>query len=112
MFLFIFKVLLSSVIISLASLLSLKKPALAGFIIALPLISILSIILSYMEHKDLDKTILFAKSILVGIPVSLLFFLPFFFGKSLGLSFFTIYSLGITFLVGGYFVHKFLTNFF
>ena len=107
----VFKVIISGIIISFASWLSLKKPSLAGFIIALPLVSILSIIFSYLEHKDLDKTLLFAKSILIGIPASLLFFLPFFFGKNLGLSFFSIYALGIIFLIIGYFLHRFVTNF-
>ena len=59
---FIAKVLFSAIVISFASWLSIKKPVLAGFIIALPLLSILSIAFSYAEHKNLDKTILFARS--------------------------------------------------
>ena len=61
MFLFIIKVLVSSLIISIASWLSLKKPALAGFLIALPLMSIIAIFFSYNEHKNLEKTIMFSK---------------------------------------------------
>ena len=57
MVIFFAKVLFSAIVISFASWLSLKKPVLAGFIIALPLLSILSIAFSYAEHKDLDKTI-------------------------------------------------------
>ena len=93
MFFFIIKVLVSSLIISIASWLSLKKPTLAGFLIALPLMSIIAIFFSYNEHRNLEKTIIFSKSILVGIPISLSFFLPFFFAKSLGLGFYSTYSL-------------------
>ena len=92
--------------------LSLKKPTLAGFIIALPLISIIALAFSYLEHRDLDKSIIFAKSILVGVPVSLFFFIPFFFAKTLELKFATTYGLGIMFLVLGFFLHKFITDVF
>ena len=112
MFFFIIKILISSLIISIASWLSLKKPALAGFLIAMPLMSIIAIFFSYNEHRNLEKTIMFSKSILVGIPISLSFFLPFFFAKSLGLGFYSTYSLGIIFLIVGFFIHKFLTSLF
>ena len=69
MIIFIAKVLFSAVLIAFASWLSIKKPVLAGFIIALPLLSILSIAFSYAEHKNLDKTILFAKSIYNGLLI-------------------------------------------
>ena len=76
---FALKVLFSGLIIAFASWLSVKKPILAGFIIALPLMSLISIFFSYLEHKDMEKTITFSKSILVGVPASLTFFIPFFF---------------------------------
>ncbi len=107
---FALKVLFSGLIIAFASWLSVKKPILAGFIIALPLMSLISIFFSYLEHKDMEKTITFSKSILVGVPASLTFFIPFFFAKSLGLSFFTTYLIGIIFLICGFFTHKFVMN--
>jgi len=107
---FALKVLFSGLIIAFASWLSVRKPILAGFIIALPLMSLISIFFSYLEHKDMEKTITFSKSILVGVPASLTFFIPFFFAKSLGLSFFTTYLIGIIFLVCGFFTHKFIMN--
>ena len=112
MVIFFAKVLFSAIIISFASWLSIKKPVLAGFIIALPLLSILSIAFSYAEHRNLDKTILFAKSIVIGIPASLTFFLPFFFAKSLGLNFVHTYCLGLFFLVLGFIAHKLIMNHF
>ena len=112
MVIFIAKVLFSAVIISFASWLSIKKPVLAGFMIALPILSILSIAFSYAEHKNFDKTILFTKSIVIGIPASLTFFLPFFFAKTLGLNFVTTYGLGLFFLALGFIAHKFIMNYF
>lgn len=107
---FIFKVFISAIILSFASWLSLKKPSLAGFVISIPIVSIISIALSYFEHRNIEKTVLFAKSILVGIPVSLMFFIPFFFSKNLSMNFFYIYLLGIILLVLGFFVHRYITS--
>ena len=104
------KVLLAALVIAFASWLSGKKPELSGFIIALPLASILALVFSYLEHKNTESSVIFAKSILVGVPVSYLFFLPFFFAKSLSMNFWLIYGLGILLLIIGYFVHKFIVN--
>ena len=104
------KVLLAALVIAFASWLSGKKPELSGFIIALPLASILALVFSYLEHKNTQSSVIFAKSILVGVPVSYLFFLPFFFAKSLNMNFWLIYGLGILLLIIGYFVHKFIIN--
>ena len=109
---FIIKVLVASLIISFASWLSLKKPGLAGFIVALPLVSIISLFFSYLEHGDENKTILFAKSIFIGVPASLLFFIPFFFAKSLGLNFIITYTLGLIFLIIGFFIHRYIMQHF
>ena len=107
---FLSKVLLAALVIAFASWLSGKKPELSGFIIALPIASIIAIAFSYLEHKNTENTVIFAKSILIGVPVSYLFFVPFFFAKSLSMTFWMIYGLGITLLVIGYFVHKYLTS--
>ena len=104
------KVLLAALVIAFASWLSGKKPELSGFIIALPLASILALVFSYLEHKNTQSSVIFAKSILVGVPVSYLFFLPFFFAKSLNMNFWLIYGLGILLLIIGYFVHKLIVN--
>ena len=93
---FIFKILLSAIVIAGASWLSGKYPKLAGFIIALPLATLIA----------------FAKSILIGVPASYFFFLPFFFAKSLNMNFWLIYSSGLAFLVVAFFVHKYVVSFF
>ena len=78
---FLLKALLAALVIAFASWLSGKKPELSGFIIALPIASIIAIAYSYLEHKNAENSVIFAKSILIGVPVSYLFFLPFFFAK-------------------------------
>ena len=107
---FLSKVLLAALVIAFASWLSGKKPELSGFIIALPIASIIAIAFSYLEHKNTENTVIFAKSILVGVPVSYLFFLPFFFAKNFNMNFWLVYGLGILLLIMGYFVHKYITS--
>ena len=107
---FLAKVLLAALVIAFASWFSGKKPELSGFIIALPIASIIAIAFSYLEHKNTENTVIFAKSILVGVPVSYLFFLPFFFAKNLSMNFWLVYGLGILLLIMGYFVHKYITS--
>lgn len=107
---FILKIIFAAFVIAFASWLSGKKPELSGFIIALPIASILAIVFSFLEHKNTENTVIFAKSILIGVPVSYLFFLPFFFAKNLNMNFWLIYLIGIALLVIGYFVHKYIMS--
>jgi uncharacterized membrane protein YczE len=58
---FLSKVLLAALVIAFASWLSGKKPELSGFIIALPIASIIAIAFSYLEHKNTENTVIFAK---------------------------------------------------
>ena len=67
-------------------------------------------VFSFLEHKNTENTVIFAKSILIGVPVSYLFFLPFFFAKNLNMNFWLIYLIGIALLVIGYFVHKYIMS--
>ena len=61
----ILKVVIAAIIISFASWLSGKKPELAGFIIALPIASLLALAFSHIEHGDTASSITFAKSIMI-----------------------------------------------
>ena len=108
---FLFKTLLAGLIIAFSSWLAGQNPKMAGFIIALPIASLIAIAYTYYEHDNAANTILYAKSILIAVPVSYLFFVPFFFAKQLGNNFWLIYGSGILLLVLGYFIHKFIVNF-
>ena len=111
---FILKTLISGIVITFASWLAGRKPVLAGFIIALPLMSILSILFSYLEFRDMNKINQFAASILIGVPLSLTFFIPFILNKWLKMNFVPTYLLALGLLTGAYFLHQtiFKTEFF
>jgi hypothetical protein len=102
--LFFLKVLLAAIVIAFASWLSGKKPELSGFIIALPLASLIALVFSYLEHKNPETSITFAKSILVGVPISYLFFL--------GMNFWLIYAIGVILLVIGFILHRYIVSLF
>ena len=104
--LFALKVIVAAVLIAYASGLSGRRPVLAGFIMALPLSSFISIVFAYLEHRDMRKLNEYAVSILVAVPLSLLFFLPFVLNKWLKMSFpVTLFSaIGLTAIA--YFVHS------
>jgi hypothetical protein len=106
----ILKIGIAAVVIGFTSWLSGKKPELAGFIIALPIASLLALSFSYIEHKDAAASITFAKSILIGVPVSWLFFAPFFFADRLGGNFWLCYGIGLGLLVAGFFLHRFIVT--
>jgi len=103
---------IAAIVIAFASWLAGKKPELAGFIIALPIASLLALAFSYSEHQNSEASITFAKSILIGVPVSWLFFLPFFFADKLNLNFMICYALGLVLLVAGFFLHQYLIKLF
>lgn len=111
MLLAVLKVCAAGAIIAFTSWLSGKKPELAGFIVALPVASLIALAFSYMEHRDVEASITFAKSILVGVPVSYLFFVPFFFAEKLGNSFVLSYVIGLLLLVMGFFIHRYIMTF-
>ena len=108
----IIKLVAISSIITFSSWLAGKRPELAGFIIAMPITSMIALAFSYIENKDSLASITFAKSILIGVPVSWLFFLPFFLAERFGLGFWVAYISGLLLLVAGYFIHRFLVGFF
>lgn len=102
----VFKIFFSAGIIAFASWLSGKKPEMAGFIIALPLVTLLALPFSYAEYQDPQASIKMAQSIFVAVWISFLFFLPFLFADKLPVGFWGLYISGLVLLTGGYFIHK------
>lgn len=99
------KIAIAALIVAFASWLSGKKPELAGFITALPLVSILAIAFSYIQHQDTEISAQYARSIIFAVPVSWLFFAPFFFTDKLN-GFWPSYVVGLLLLIAGYFLHQ------
>mgnify|MGYP001812487022 FL=1 len=96
--------LVSAIVIGLVAWISKRYPTTAGFIVALPLAPLLVLPLSYLQHRDASSAFEMARSILVALPVTLLFFVPFLLRARL--SFWGAYALGCALLPIGYLVHR------
>ena len=96
--------LFSAAVIGLAAWISRRYPVTAGFIIALPLATLLVLPLAYLQHRDTASVFEMAKSILVALPISLLFFFPFLMRDRF--SFWGAYAIGCALLPIGYLVHR------
>ena len=106
------KIFFSAGLIAFSSWLSGKKPELAGFIIALPLASLLALAFSYAEYHDAANSVRFARSILVALPLTLVFFVPFLLAEKLPLGFWGLYGTGLALLVAAWFAHKWILSLF
>jgi hypothetical protein len=110
MYLTIAKIAISSCLIAFSSWLAGKRPELAGFIIALPVNTMLVLALSYGQYHDPASAVKFARGIFAAIPLSLMFFIPFLLAERLPVGFWGLYGLGFACLVAGYFIHTTLAK--
>ena len=85
------KFLFTASVIVFSSWLSQKRPDLAGFIIASPLASLLELALTHLQQGDAEKSIAFGQRILLAVPVSYLFLMPFFIPKIAERGFWLVY---------------------
>ena len=108
--LFVFKLLISAGVIAFASWLSGRYPTTAGFVVALPLTTMLVLPLSYTEHHNIETSFTLARSIFMAIPVTLFFFIPFLLSRRLGLSFWVAYAMACAILPLGFFAHRWATR--
>ena len=102
---FFVHMLLSSAVIATTAWLARAKPGLGGFLISLPLSTLIVLPLLQIQTGDTGATEL-ARSIFWALPLSLVFFLPFLASERWGLGFWTSYFSGIALLAGAYFVHR------
>ena len=100
------KFLSNASVIVFSSWLTQKRPDLAGFIIALPLASLLGLAPAHLQHSDAEKSIAFGPSISLAVPVSYLFFIPFFIPKVTEFDFWLVYGLWLSLLVAGYLLQQ------
>ncbi len=106
MSLFILKIVISASLIATCSWLAGQRPGLAGFLTALPLASILAITWAYLEHRDMGRINDYAVSILVAVPLSLTFFIPFVLNRWIKMSFWVSLTMGVLFLLVSYLIHS------
>ena len=102
--LIILNTLVSALVIGVAAWLSRRYPSGAGFLVALPLATMLVLPMAYLQHRDPASVFQLARSILVALPITLLFFVPFLIRDRL--SFWGAYALGCALLPIGYFAHR------
>ena len=102
--LIVLNTLLSALVIGVAAWISRRYPVTAGFVIALPLATLLVLPLAYLQHRDADTAFQMARSILVALPITVLFFIPFLMRDRF--SFWGAYALGCALLPVGYLVHR------
>ncbi len=103
-------VLISATLISFSAWLSRTSPVAAGFLVAMPVATLIVLPLAYLQNEDPGNAITLARSIFLAIPVSLLFFLPFLLSDRLGLSFWQAYAVGCAILPVGFFAHRSVTG--
>jgi hypothetical protein len=94
----------SAIVIGVAAWLSRRYPVTAGFFVALPLATMLVLPLSYLQHRDAANVFDLARSILVALPITVVFFIPFLMRDRF--SFWSAYALGCALLPFGYLVHR------
>jgi hypothetical protein len=105
---FLFKVLVSAFVIALAAWLTGKFPRAAGFLVALPLTTMLVLPLAYIEHHNTEQITALAKSILIALPGIAIFLLPFIFAGRWGVPFWAAYVIACLWLVPAFYLHRFL----
>lgn len=96
--LFIVKVLVSALVIAVASEVGKRNSFLGALLVALPLTSILAISWLYAETRDNVLVTRLARDIFWLVPGSLVFFLPFLLEPKTGLGFFPNLTVGVVLL--------------
>ena len=82
----------------------------AGFIVALPLATLLVLPMAHAQSPDMQQMEQFALSILVAVPVVMFFLVPFVLALRHGLSFWAAYALACVWLVPGFSLHRWLAK--
>jgi len=104
--LFVAKTLFSALLIAGLSSLGTRFPVLAGYLVALPLTTILVLSFTYAQTGDGGHVSKLALSVLSAIPISLLFFVPFLFYSRFKGSYWFYLLAGVALLYAGFFVHR------
>lgn len=104
------KTVVAGLLIAFSSWLAGKKPELAGFIVALPLTTLLALAFAQIEYQNPENSVKFAQSIFIAVPLSLLFFVPFLAATKLNWPFWGLYAGGLVLLGAGYFVHQWIVE--
>jgi hypothetical protein len=102
----VINVVLSALVVGVAAWLSGGFPRAAGFLVSVPLATMLVLPMAHLQHQDAEKTVAFAKSILIAVPVVMLFLLPFMLAVRFDLSFWLSCVLACLWLIPAFFLHR------
>jgi hypothetical protein len=105
---FTVNLLISVGVILAATWLSRRQPATAGFVAALPITTMLVLLLGRLDDVRFDDQVRFSRSLLVGIPLGATFLLPFVAAPRFGLSFWSSFIAGLVLLSAGYALHRWI----
>lgn len=102
----LFNLILTSSVLSVVLWVSKSNPILGGFIVSLPISTLIVLAFSQLQNQQTENTFLLAKSIFIAVPSTLVFFVPFLIADRFKLSFWMSYFCGLGLLVVSYFFHK------
>jgi hypothetical protein len=74
-----------------------RFPRFGALLLALPLVSLLAFVFSWMQHQDLPAISRVARGMLLLVPLSWPFFVPIAFAERLGLGFWSAIGAGSSF---------------
>jgi len=104
--LFVIKLLVSALVIALASEIAKRDPFLGALLVALPLTSLLAMSWLFAETRDNTLVTRFARDILLWVPVSLVFFVPFLLEARTRLGFVPNLLTGVVLLVAAVWITR------
>jgi hypothetical protein len=92
----IFRGAVAAVIVVAVAELSERHPRLGGLLLALPIISIVALVVTWTQHRDVVAISRLAKETLVLVPLGLPMFVPLAFADRIGCGFWTALTIGVT----------------
>lgn len=100
------KIFVSAVIIALVTEIAKKSVSIGGLITAMPLVTILALFWLHYDKKDSAFLGEFCFSVLAGLPMSILFFVPTIYMFKKGYHFYLVIFIGIIFLAIGAYIQQ------
>ena len=91
----IIKTAIAAAIIVAVSEVSHRQPRLGAFLLTLPIVSLIALVMSWQQHRDLPAISRLARETLVLVPLGLPFFVPLAFAQRFGLDFWPAFVIGL-----------------
>ena len=89
------KLLIAALTVATVAEVSRRFPRVGALLLSLPLVSLLAILMSWTQNRDLPSISKLARETLILVPLGLPFFVPLAFATRLGLDFWTAFMAGL-----------------